>query len=416
MTTTALTFAVVPDIVEEHCDELQFLWTQRRNALRSSSFTERALRMLEERIEAHVDGMLVAGERMLELVEPCVVGEEEMPAFAAAFTLLRRGSPDGLRRVLDAFQNPKGQALLGLRDGLAHGHSGPLPDQVTQQLTSLFMSAGPAVGAAAGEVLAFHNAISPDPRHLERFVHAEDATARESGWRLAAYCGVAIQPASYERGLRDEEAGVRRAALAAAAWTGSATFLPYCRSLAADPNPDTIEALALFAAVAPPEEYQTVAAVASNPAAGPDRFRVVGAFAHPYFIEFLIKEMENPDPAAAAVASAAFEKMTDRSPGSQRRAKVSPDGKPPADEFEAEFQEVVVLPDPARARKYWEELAPRLASSPRVCRGLDVSQSLSRDQFAALDMESRWEYCLRMRLFSGWQGTPLVLERYPQRL
>jgi hypothetical protein len=46
--------------------------------------------------------------------------------------------------------------------------------------------------------------------------------------------------------------------------------------------------------------------------------------------------------------------------------------------------------------------------------GLLMSQ-LSRDQFAALDMESRWEYCLRMRLFSGWQGTPLVLERYPQR-
>jgi hypothetical protein len=37
------------------------------------------------------------------------------------------------------------------------------------------------------------------------------------------------------------------------------------------------------------------------------------------------------------------------------------------------------------------------------------------DQFAALDMESRWEYCLRMRLLSGWQRTPLVLERYPQR-
>ena len=415
MTTSAPTFAVVPDIVEEHCDELQFLWTQRRNALRSSSYTERALRMLEDRIEGHVDGMLVAGEQMLELVDAGLAGEEEMPAFAAAFTLLRLGEPAGIRRVLDAFQKPKGKALLGLRDGLAHGQSGPLGADFTSHLTSLFTSAAPAIGAAAGEVLAFHNAISPDPRHLERFVRADDAAAREGGWRLAAYCGVAMQPALYDSALRDEEAAVRRAAFVAAAWNAAPTFHPYCRSLAADPNPDTVEALALFAAVAPPEEYQAVAAIASNAAAGPDRFRVVGAFAHPYFIEFLIKEMESPDPAAAAAAGAAFEKMTDRSSGSQRRAKVPPDGKPPADEFEAEFQDDVVLPDPARARKHWAELAPHLASSPRICRGMDVTKALGREQFAALDMESRWEYCLRMRIFSGWQGTPLVLERYPQR-
>jgi hypothetical protein len=75
----------------------------------------------------------------------------------------------------------------------------------------------------------------------------------------------------------------------------------------------------------------------------------------------------------------------------------------------------VFLPDPELARKHWQELAPTLARSPRICRGMDVSQPLSREQFAALDMESRYEYCLRMRLFSGWSGTPLVLERYPQR-
>jgi uncharacterized protein (TIGR02270 family) len=409
--TAAPKLTFIPDIVQEHYEELQFLWAQRRNALRSPRHRERELLMLEDRIEAHAQGMLVIDERIAEFVEPALLGDDELPAFAAAFALLRLGTPASLERVMDAFESATEKKLDGLRDALAHGPSTPL----TPRLSSSFLSAVPPVGAAAGKVLACHNALTPVAQQLERFVRAEEPTAREGGWRLAADCAVTVPSPWYEAGLRDDDPAVKRAALTAAAWCGGAAFAPYCRGLATEPTPESIEPLAMFAAAAPPEDYQLVAAVASNPAAGADRFRVVGSFAHPYFIDLLIKEMENADPAAAVAAGAAFTKMTGRDVESDKRTKVSPDGKPPADDFEAEFQDEVFLPDPDVARKYWQELAPTLARSPRICRGMDVSQPLSREQFAALDMESRSEYCLRMRLFSGWQGTPLVLERYPQR-
>jgi uncharacterized protein (TIGR02270 family) len=401
----------IPDIVEEHYDELQFLWTQRRNALRSPVYTEREILLLEERIEAHAHGMLVIGERISEFAEPGLMGKDEMPAFASAFALLRLATPDALTRVLAAFASASGNRLDGLRQALSHGPATALGPQ----LTPLFLSALPTVGAAAGEVLAFHGAIAPIAQHLDRFVRADDPTARTGGWRVATYCGVPLPTEWYQVALSDDDPAVKRAALNAAAWNSPPAFLPYCRALAAEPSSEAIQALSTLAAVAPPEEYQVVGAVATNPAAGPDRFRVIGSFAHPYFIDLLIKEMENADPAAAVSAGAAFTKMTGRDVESNKRVKVSPDGKPPADDFEAEFQDEVFLPDPELARKYWQELAPTLARSPRICRGMDVSQPLSREQFAALDMESRYEYCLRMRLFSGWQGTPLVLERYPQR-
>jgi uncharacterized protein (TIGR02270 family) len=404
-----LTF--IPDIVEEHYDELQFLWAQRRNALRSSAYTARELGMLDGRIEAHVAGLLVIDDRLVEFVEPGLAGDEEMPAFAAAFGLLRLGTSNALARVMGAFEGAEGPKVDGLRDALANGPATP----ATTQLTSLFLAAAPRVAAAAGEVLAFHGAMTLDTRHIERLVTAEAPGARAGGWRLGAYCGISIPGDWYDAALRDDDLTVKRAALTAAAWTRSPAFLPHCRVLADKPTPDAIEALTTFAAIAPPEDYELIAAVATNPAAGPNRFRVVGSFAHPYFIDLLIKEMENPDPAAAVAAGAAFFKMTGRDVESDKRTKISPDGKPPADDFEAEFQDEVFLPDPELARKHWQELAPTLARSPRICRGMDVSQPLSREQFPALDMESRWEYCLRMRLFSGWQGTPLVLERYPQR-
>jgi uncharacterized protein (TIGR02270 family) len=409
--TTAPRLTYIPDIIEEHYDELQFLWAQRRSALRSPVYAERDLLMLEERIEAHAEGLLAIGDRVAEFVAPGMAGQEEMPAFAAAFALLRLGTPAALDRVVDAFERGRGQRLDGLREGLAHGPATP----ATPRLTALFLSATPAVGAAAGEVLAFHSAIMPVAQQLERFFRADEARARASAWRAAAYCGVSIPAEWYRASLADDDVGVKHAALTAAAWTASPAFTPHCHALAADPNPDVVDSLTIHAATAPPTDYQLIASIAANPAAGPNRFRVVGSFAHPYFIDLLIKEMENPDPAAAVSAGAAFFKMTGRDVESDKRTKISPDGKPPADDFEAEFQDEVFLPDPELARKHWQELAPTLARSPRICRGMDVSQPLSREQFAALDMESRYEYCLRMRLFSGWQGTPLVLERYPQR-
>ncbi len=403
--------AFIPDLVDEHFDELQFLWTRRRSALRSPTCTGRALTALEERIAGHVDGLLVMGAHLTDFAEPHLAGEEEMPAFAAAFALLHLATPADLARAVDALETAVGDKLSGLRDAFAYGPAGPLAARLTQ-----LVHEAPTSGAAGGaECLACSGAAAPAGAEVQRFLRAEEAPARASGWRLAGYCATAIATTVYETALHDPDATVARAALTAAAWNASPTVASYCRALAANPTPNAVEPLTLFAAIALPDEYQFVASVAADPAAGPDRFSVVGSFGHPYFIDLLIKEMENPDPASAVSAGNAFLKVTGRDVESNKRVKVSPDGKPPADEFEAEFQDEVFLPDPELARKAWQELAPTLARSPRICRGMDVSQPLSREQFALLDMESRWEYCLRMRLFSGWQGTPLVLERYPQR-
>ena len=401
----------LPDLVESHFDEVQFLWAQRRGALRSPAYTAREIALLEERIEAHLQGMLVIGDRIVDVVAPGLAGEEELPAFAAAFALLRLGTPDAQRLVGRAFEQARGKTLCGIRDALASAPAHALHDR----LTSLFLAAASPVGAAAGEVLAFHGSVTLNAGHLERLVTADEPGTRAGGWRLAAHGGIALAPRLLDAALHDESPAVKRAAETAAAWTRSPSFAPYCRALAADPAPESIGTLASFAAIAPPEEYQLVAALAGNAAAGPDRFRVVGSFAHPYFVELLVTEMRNPDAAAAAAAGAAFTKMTGRDVESNERAPAPPGGEPPADEFEAEFQDEVFLPDPALARRHWQELAPALAQSPRICRGMDVSQPLSPAQLAALDMESRWEHGLRARLAGASPLTPFDLERYPRR-
>jgi uncharacterized protein (TIGR02270 family) len=403
--------AFIPDIAEEHFEELQFLWTQRRNALRSAAHTMREMAMLEERIEAHTEGLLVLGDHLLDFVAPGLAGGDEMPAFAAAYALLRLGGADALQRVRDAFVSAEGKRLDGIREALAHGPAQPL----VPLLQSLFASAPPPLAAAAAEALAFHRALSLSPEQLVPFLRDEHPHVRGAGWRIAAYCAVPLAQSLYDAGLDDEDPMVQEAALAAAAWNGYPGWVAYCQQLAAQPSPNGVQPIAMLAAILPPQEYQTVTRLATTPAFGPARYRIAAAFGHPVMVDFLLREMENPDPAAAAGAGSAFGKMLGVAVESGRRSTVPPPNGQQPDDFEAEFLDEVNLPDVGRARQHWEKVKSQLANASRVAHGIDVSAGITRETFGLLDMESRRELCLRARLTAGWSGTPLILEQFPLR-
>ena len=401
----------IPAIAEEHFEELQFLWSQRRNALHSASYTMREMGMLEERIEARVQGLLVLGPRLADFVAEALASGDELPAFAAAYALLRFGTPDAIQRVREAFLGAEGKRLAGVREALAHGPAQPL----LPLLQSLLTSATPPIAVAAGEALAFHRALQLSAEQLLPLLRDEAPAVRRGAWRIAAYYAVAIAPAVYELALRDDDPGVKAAALTAAAWNGYGGWLTHCRALADAPAPDGVQALAMLAAVLPPPEYKAVAALAALPAFGPERHQIAAAFGHPVMIDFLLAEMESADPATAAGAGAAFSRMLGIGVESGRRATLPPPNGKAADDFEAEFLDEVPLPDVPRARAEWERVRPRLAHATRVAHGMDVSAGIDRETFGLLDMASRRELCLRARLTSGWSGTPLILEQFPMR-
>jgi hypothetical protein len=269
------------------------------------------------------------------------------------------------------------------------------------------------VGAAAGEALVLQNAVRPVYEHVARFLAADDPGVRATGWRIVANATISVPAEHMERALRDDNPMVKSAAFAAAAWTAYPGFADYCRTLASAPNPAMLEPLTTLAAVAPLDEFQTIARLAATPALGPARLKIAGAFGHPGFMDFVLHEMENPDPAVATSAGDAFTKMTGLAVYSDKRASIQPLGRVD-DDVEAEFQQEVQLPDVALARKHWEHAKPRLNAAVRVCRGFDISQAIARETFEALDMESRWELCLRARLTAGWPGTPVSLQTFPQ--
>ena len=93
--------SVIPGLVEEHFDELDWLWEHREANLFSADWDLQDLAHHEARVEAHVDALRLTGELGVEFARDLLAQGEESPA-AAATLLLCTG---------------RGRARRGLRTG-----------------------------------------------------------------------------------------------------------------------------------------------------------------------------------------------------------------------------------------------------------------------------------------------------------
>ncbi len=92
---------VIRAIVEQHLLEASFLWTLRRAAALSPLYSRLELAHLDDRIEAHLDGMRVGGQAAFELVAELLRFEDAGEIFAASQLALSTGALEQLAPALD---------------------------------------------------------------------------------------------------------------------------------------------------------------------------------------------------------------------------------------------------------------------------------------------------------------------------
>ena len=408
---------VIPDILEEHFEDLAFLWGQRQEALYSPDYTMPELRDLEERIEAHVQGLLVGGENTIGFVEDGLSQDEPLEVFAAAYTLLRLNIDSAARQVMDAFLQAEGPQLDGIREALCHG---PI-DIVMGLLHEAAASAPAPIAAAAAEALAFHRKLDPAIPQLAEFSQDKNAKVRRAAWRLIMLVSPTGQLSPdvtaqlSDAAMHDEDPGVRAEALQAAAWTMQPWLPEHCRKLCDRPHPDNAETTLLLAIIGKPFDLERILQVARAAELGPMRFHVPGAFGHPGVVEILLEAMQSKDPLTAAAAGAAFTKITGADIESDQKVLVLPEDGSEPNEFEQEFLDEVTLPDPVSAQVHWEQVKDEFSSGTRWCHGLNLSRDTAHEFPALLDMESRRQARLRGRFEAAWQGSLIDLEVFPQK-
>src|SRR2546422_11057412 len=154
------TATYIPDILEEHIEELAFLWEQRQAAVRDPRYTIRELTHLEERITAHLHGVLAVGEVALPLLEDSLAGEDPLMVFAASYALLHAQNQTATARVRDSFGHAQGPVLAALQDALAQA---PLNPGVAPFRELFHGGARPPAAAGGGRARPYLHTAPPPP-------------------------------------------------------------------------------------------------------------------------------------------------------------------------------------------------------------------------------------------------------------
>jgi uncharacterized protein (TIGR02270 family) len=91
---------IIPTIVSQHAEEAAFLWLLRDNAVYAPHYTLKDLIRLDDRVEAHLDGLRVAGDPGWELVKEAAGGGAGA-VFAAAVLALEGGKEERVTFVIE---------------------------------------------------------------------------------------------------------------------------------------------------------------------------------------------------------------------------------------------------------------------------------------------------------------------------
>src|SRR5262245_9373510 len=88
-------------LVEQHASEASFLWCLRDLAVGEPQFDLATLAALDERVEAHVDGLRLAGDLGWEVCVAALGLAEPGEVFAAAVVAADAGDVGRVAQVLD---------------------------------------------------------------------------------------------------------------------------------------------------------------------------------------------------------------------------------------------------------------------------------------------------------------------------
>lgn len=93
---------IIPAVVSQHAEEASFLWLLRARAVTAPHYDLADLAKLDSRIDAHLDGLRIAGDAAWPLLAAPLEAGDAGDVFAAAVRALESGEPSRWQAVLAA--------------------------------------------------------------------------------------------------------------------------------------------------------------------------------------------------------------------------------------------------------------------------------------------------------------------------
>ena len=369
---------IIEDIVSQHAEEAAFLWLLRDNAVRAPHYDLKDLADLEERIEAHLDGLRVAGEECWPFCEAGLQQQEVGEVFAAGFIALAGVRNDWLEQVLEVVAETP-ETARGLISALGWVDREKLQGQVVEWLKSdqaglrqLGLGACGVQRVDCGPYLV--QAIEDDePAVRARALRSVGELRRQDLLPLVA------------KHLDDEDDSCRFQAARSAMFLGQERGLDVVRRYVGPASPWQASALGLvLRAMNPPSAMQWVRDLNREPELARLVVQAAGIIGDPVAIPWLIEKMKQPE--LARVAAEAFSLITgvdlaydDLEGDWPEGFEAGPTENPEDEDVALDEDEDLPWPESDLIDQWWSNNQARFPRGQRFLCGRPISMEACRD-------------------------------------
>jgi uncharacterized protein (TIGR02270 family) len=283
------------DVIEEHAEEAAFVWGMRDAAARDPLQDLTDLCGLDERLEAHLDGLRVAGDTGWEVAREALGWPDPGAAFVATVLSVERMDRAGFAQVLDC-----AEGSVKVQRAVAAGLGWVPVEALRAMLPGLLFSRVPPEMQWLGIAGAAAHRLDPG-EPLAFAVHADHPLLRARALRAAGELGRYDLSPAVRSSLDDGDERCRFAA----AWAGALLDEPASNAalhrVAESDGPLAEPAAAMMARRLPPEGAAlAIRALARAGRSALPALAGAAALGDPALVPWLFEQMEDPSSAREA--------------------------------------------------------------------------------------------------------------------
>ncbi|MFZ1987194.1 MAG: TIGR02270 family protein [Desulfatitalea sp.] len=285
---------IIPDIIEQHAEEAAFNWLLRDRAVTEPHYDLADLAHLDDRVEANLDGLRIAGEAGWGICQAAMAVGEPGEIFAAGVLAFEKMIPARMDTVLAAVE-PDAGLQRALVSALGWIDFEVVADAV-RRLSDADLSFLKCIGLAA------HAVHRRDPGTvLARLIEDPDALVRARALKAAGELGRLDLLSAVSGHLQDKEAPCRFHAARAAILLGDASAVGILTAWVDTPNALAQRACDLaIRKMAPSEAMQWLRKLSQHKESTGTAVGGFGALGDPAAVPLLLEMMQDPDLARAA--------------------------------------------------------------------------------------------------------------------
>lgn len=368
--------AIIESIVSQHAEESAFLWLLRDAAIGEPHYSLRDLGDLDNRVEAHLDGLRIAVDEGWPFLLEGLAQQESGEIFAAAVIALEGDDQSKIEQVYAAVEAAP-ETLRGLISAVGWIYR----DRLQGKIAGLLASASPMWRRAGIAACAVHR--TDCGRYLETAIEDPDSALRARALRAVGELGRTDLGEVVQRQIGcDDPACAFWAAWSSALAGNRNAGVVGLKAIALSDSPFAAPALCTCVRVLEPAESQRwLKGLAEQGNRLRDLVAACGAVGDPVYVPWLIKQMETA-PELSRVAGESFSFITGADIAYEDLDGEQPEGfesgpteDPNDDVVSMDPDEDVPWPDPEKILAWWDANKGRFQPGNRYLVGQPISEA-----------------------------------------